>query len=376
LSYAWTNRLDEAERDMRAAEAIMPGAAVLHRIRAILADRRSDDEALIAETTKSLEIEPGNVMALRFRAYAYQRAKREAEAMADADAYVEAHQDDPDAYAFRAGLAVSQRKPAIAIEQAKRLETLFPDDSSAIAAAARIFDDLGQRDKALQLIGQSISIDPDRYYYYYLRAGIRKWDDLAGRQADLQKAFELDPTNAGTLTQLGLVEFKLGRWNQAIVYFTKVLEQEPRDFGLLAYRAMAHYKPGDKGAARNDLDAATRAASGPDDFSLICWALGREGQLLDTAVAACDKAVAAKPDEDQYRANRGIVRLRLGQISGALADYEAAVAADDRIAANFFGRALVRRRNGDLAGAKSDRAHALAIDPTVAEEFEQWGLGN
>jgi tetratricopeptide (TPR) repeat protein len=374
VAYAWTNRLEEAERDLHAAEAVMPGAAVLYRIRALLADRRSDDETLIVELTKSLAIEPGDPMALAFRANAYQRAKRELDAMADADALVAARRDDPNAYAFRAELAVRQLKRQFAIEEAERLKTLFPDNAGAMAAAAQIFNRLGQRDKALERIDEAIRIEPDYYDYYHMRAGMRKWDDLERRQADLEMALALDPGNAGTFTQLGLVAFKRGRWVEAIGYFTRILETEPRDFGLLAYRGMAHHRAGDDKAAKSDLDTAMAMTSGPDDFDLICLSLAREGEFLESALIACDKAIASKNSSNEYRADRGLVRLRLGQLPAALEDYDAAVAADDRIAANFYGRALARQRAGDLAGSKADRERALAIDPTVAEDFEQWGL--
>ncbi len=374
LAYGWTNRLDEAQRDLAAAEAIMPDAAIHHRIRAIIADRRSDEATVIAETTKALAKEPGDILALRFRANSYQRAKREAEAMADADAYVKAHSDDPGAYAFKANLLIRQQKRALAMEEADRLAKLFPGDAYAISSAARIFDRMGERDKAIALMTEAIIIDPENYYYHYLRAGMRRWDDLDGRQADLETSVALDPTNPGALTQLGLVEFKRRRWAQAADYFTKILDKEPKDHGLLAYRAMARLNAGNREAATSDFETAMGSASGSDDYSLICWLLGREGQALDWATQACDKAVEQKQQESSYRANRGVVRLRLGQLAGALEDFDAAVAADDRLAANHYGRAVVRRRMGDAAGSEADRTRALAIDPAVGEMFQEYGL--
>lgn len=374
LAFGWTNRLVEAERDLHAAEDVIPNAAILHRIRAVIADRRSDDEMLIAETTKALAMEPGNIFALRFRANAYQRANREADAMADADAYIKAHADDPDAYVFKANLAIRQQKRPAALIEASRLEQLFPKDAYAIAASARIFDRLGDREKALQLITEAIVIDPEYYYYHYLRAGMRRWDDFTGRMADLETAIAFDPNNANTLTQLGVIEFKRRHWSQSIAYFTKVLEKEPRDYGVMAYRAMAHLSAGDRTAATRDFDAAMLASSGADDFSLICWALGVEGQALDWATTACDKAVGLKEDKSEYRSNRGLVRLRLGQLQSALDDFDAAVATDDRYASNYYGRAIVRQRTGNIEGAKADRERALAIDPTIAESYEEYGL--
>lgn len=374
IAFGWTNRLEEAERDLLAAEATIPDAAILHRIRAIIADRRSDDATLIDELTKSLAKEPGNVFALRFRARAYQRGKREADAMADADAYIKAHPDNPDAYVFKAELAMDQQQRLFAMREAERMAHLFPDDAYSIAAAARVFDQLGERRRALELVTKAITIAPEDEYYYLLRAEIRRWDDLDGRLADLETAIALDPNNPNTLTELGLVEFKRSHWSLAAAHFSSILDREPRDYGVLAYRAMANLNGGDPTAASRDFDAAMLAASGPDDFSLVCWALGREGQALNWAIKACDRAIELNGQESTYRNNRGLVRLRLGQLSEALQDYDAAVAGDDRIASHFYGRAIVRMRLGDGQGAQTDRTRALTLDPTVAETYEQYGF--
>lgn len=375
IAFGWTNRLKEAERDLLAAEAIIPDAAILHRIRAIIADRRSDDATLIDELTKSLAKEPGNVFALRFRARAYQRGKREADAMADADAYIKAHPDNPDAYVFKAELAIDQQQRPFAMQEAERLAHLFSDDAYSIAAAARIYDQLGERRRALELVTKAITIAPEDEYYYLLRAEMRRWDDLDGRLADLETAIALDANNPTTLTELGLVEFKRSHWSLAAAHFTRILDREPRDYGVLAYRAMANLKGGDPAAAKRDFESAMLAASGPDDFSLVCWALGREGQALNWAIEACDRAVELNGKESTYRSNRGLVRLRLGQLPEALQDYDAAVVGDERIASHSYGRAIVRMRMGDKQGARADRTRALALDPTIAETYEQYGFG-
>jgi tetratricopeptide (TPR) repeat protein len=374
LAYGWTNRLAEAERDLRAAEAIIPRSVGIHRVRAVIADRRSDDALVIAEMTKVLEMEPGDEMALQFRANTYQANNREAEAMADADAYVRTHPDDIDAHVFKARLAIRQQKMPIAGEEAARLKAEFPDDAYALASSARIYDDLGRRDQAMELITGAIVIDPEAQYYHYLRAGMRRWDDLSGRKADLETSLALDPNDLATVTRLGWVAYRRGDWSEAVRFFTQVLDKESNDHGVKAYRGMAFLNAGDSSRAQSDFDGAMRAASGPDDFSLVCWALGRENRALDRAVEACDRAVAMKQDESAYLGNRAIVRLRQGQLAAALADFDAAVKADDRLADNYLGRAIVRQRLGDANGSSADRTRALAIDPTVEEEFEEFGL--
>lgn len=374
LAYGWTNRLDEASKDLAAAEKLIPGTAVLHRIRAIIADRRSDEVTELAELSKSLELEPENPMALQFRAWILHWKGEEAEALRDADAYIRAHPKDPDAYALKADLLLAQHKPNLAAEEAKRLATLFPGDPYAMSTAARIYAALGDRTRALQEITRAITEDPESAHYYKLRAKLRNWDDIQGRRKDLEAALALQADDLGVITETALLDFQEGRWSKAVTEFSLILTLEPRDFGVLAYRAMAREKLGDKVNAERDYAAAMAAASGASDFNLICEALAYEGIALDRALTACNRAIELDPQEGFYRNTRGLVQFRLGRVDSALTDFDFAIAADKRRPQPFYGRALARWRNGDRAGALEDLSRARSIRPDIDEKYRKHGF--
>jgi tetratricopeptide (TPR) repeat protein len=374
MAYALTNRLAEATRDVDAAARAMPDAAILHRVRAIIADRRSDPATELAEFSRSLELEPDNPFALRFRAQLYEDAGNNEAALADADAYIAARPEDPEGHVLKAGLLIGQREPGRAAAEADLLIRLFPEDAEAHASAARIYDGLADRGRALAAIDDAIRRAPDNPYYRMWRAGMRRWDDFAGRRADLDAALALDSSNNDVITRLGLLDFKERKWGQAIARFSSVLALEPRDFGLLAYRAMARLNDGDRVLAERDFRAASAAASGADDFSRICGALGGEGFALDWAMESCNRAIELDATQSLYRAHRGLVELRLGRLDAALADYNAAVQADERLADGYYGRALVLLRRGQRQPAEADRRRALAIDPGITEAYQEYGF--
>lgn len=374
LAYAWTNRLVEATRDIDAAARAMPEDVLLHIVRAVIAQRRSNDPGAIAEYTRALALEPANQHALRARAYLYQRAGNHEAALADAETYIAAYPNSIDGYMIKSDLLIGQRDRAGAAAEADLLMRQFPDDPRFLAAAANIYDSLADRAHALAAMDRAIARSPDSFAFHLYRAGFRRWDDFAGRRADLDAALLLEPGHGTVLTQLGLLDFKERKWREAIARFSTVLALEPRDYGLLAYRAMANLNAGDRAAAERDVRAAMAASEGADDFSLICGSLAREGFALDWAMEACNRAVGLKADDIHHRANRGLVELRLGRLDAALADYDAAVAADAREADGYYGRALVHHRRGESQAAAADRAEALAIDPGIAETYQSYGF--
>lgn len=375
LAYAWTNRMVEATRDIDAAARTMSDSALLHTVRATIAQRRSDDPTAIAEYTRALALEPGNQHALRSRAYIYQRAGNHEAALADAETYIAAWPNSIDGYVLKADLLVGQRERARAAAEADRLMREFPDDDQFLVAAATIYDSLADRPHAMAAMDGVVARNPDIFVIRLYRAEFRRWDDFAGRRADLDAALRLAPGHADVITQLALLDFKERKWRDAITRFSAVLASEPRDFGLLAYRAMAHLNAGERPLAERDFRTAMAASEGADDFSLICGSMAREGFALDWALEACNRAVALDASDDaSHRADRGLVELRLGSLDAALADYDRAVAADARKAGSFYGRALVHHRRGEAQGAAADRAEALAIDPGIAETWQSYGF--
>lgn len=373
-AYAWTNRLVEATRDIDAAARTMPDSALLHAVRGTIAQRRSDDATAIIEYSRTLAMDPGNQHALRSRAYLYREAGNHEAALADAEAYIAAHPEQLDGYVLKADLLIGQRRRALAAAEADRLIRMYPNDAYFLTAAARIYDALADRVHALAAMDRVVAREPDSFIARLARAEFRRWDDFAGRRADLDSALQLEPGHGDVLTYLGLLDFKERRWTDAVARFSSVLAREPRDFGLLAYRAMAHLNAGEQVLAERDFRTAVDASEGANDFNLICASLAHEGVALDRALEACNRAVGLNASESSYRANRGLVELRLDRLEAALADYDAAIAADASRASGYYGRALVHQRRGERQAAAADRAEALAIDPGVAERFQSYGL--
>ncbi len=97
--------------------------------------------------------------------------------------------------------------------------TLMADrESSGVPADGDIIHDhavcvfqLGRTKEALQAFDRAVGLEPDRAYRYASRAWIKAaMKDVDGAIADYKKALELDPEDAITLNNLGLLEEQYG----------------------------------------------------------------------------------------------------------------------------------------------------------------------
>lgn len=376
LAYAWTNRIDEAARDLAAAEKRMADVAVLHRVRAIIANRKSDQDTELAELTRSLQLEPGNIFSLSFRSMIYQQRGQYKEALADADALIAARPEEPEAYERKAYLLGAQGNWAAALNEAEKLAGQFHGDPRVLASAASIFQRAGRRGQAMAVIDQAISRNETAFYLWERRAGIRRWDEFNGRQRDLETALMLSPGDLGIVAKLGVVALERGDYAVAAAHFSTILAKEPKDFLVFAYRAMASDARGDKASAERDYEAAARTASGAGDHGRICRALVTHAARLQWAEQSCAAALSKIPDRGSFLTSSGLLQLRKGNMSKAIESFNLAINKDRDNAMAIFGRGLARLGTGDVDQAKRDKASALAIDPTISEDFESWGFAS
>jgi len=91
-----------------------------------------------------------------------------------------------------------------------------------------------------------------------------------------------------------------------------------------------------------------------------------EGQNASTAENYLNEAILMKQDFMYYN-NRGRVRYSLGNLRGALSDFDKAIAMDSTNFASYNNRGAVRQQFCDYRGALIDYAEAIRIFPDYQE---------
>jgi tetratricopeptide (TPR) repeat protein len=85
----------------------------------------------------------------------------------------------------------------------------------------------------------------------------------------------------------------------------------------------------------------------------------------ERAFADFDAAMALDDKNPLIPYNRGNAYFDIGQYKLAVADFTRAIELDDRFALAYFNRGLAKEQLGDTVAAAEDYRRALAIDPTA-----------
>jgi tetratricopeptide (TPR) repeat protein len=191
---------------------------------------------------------------------------------------------------------------------------------------------------------------PDDFEAYFARAQLEIARQPAAAQTDLDTVDRLAPQQAAMRLQLARLYGLAGEHAGAVHQYDLWIEYHPDDINLA------------------------------DALSNRCASEAEANVDVDRALDDCSDALRLirKSGLDQMSAitmsNRGLAYLRLGRLDEAIADYDAALKQNPRIAASLFGRALAELRKGETARGQADIAAAERLNPKIAHFFASIGL--
>lgn len=371
--------LEGAEKDIVAATAAggaePPTVSYYFTLGRIALERGNPQDALSA-FSKTLEINPEFMGALKERARANQSLRNFAAASEDATAVLKHVPNDPDMQLIRINHLRREGKFDEALAATEAMAANSPDDGGAQVNAAVAFAAFGQREKSAQAFERALAIKPHAYIYWN-RARTHPRLDIAARRADMEAALRLDPTiqpiDVIELAQAAL-EMDAGNFAAAIAIYTKHMAEFPQRIAPILSRAMAYALSSEPKRAEQDLATAKQMASRPSDWNLLCWAKAITDIAVDSALADCDEALRQQPDDPAFLDSRALVLLRLGRLDDSIAAYDAILAKWPRAADSLYGRAIAWARKGNKEKSDADVAAALRQNPKVSDEFDLFGI--
>jgi tetratricopeptide (TPR) repeat protein len=236
---------------------------------------------------------------------------------------------------------------------------------------------------ALALLSKAIELKPDDPEFYYQRANAywaNNQTDLALADFDHVIALKQDYLPA----YLPRAEIKLSRHDEpgALADLESVDKLASAQADLRLTLAQIY-------ARMERLPAATQQFGlwiqhHPDDSRMVeawgdrCYYDALQDQDLGTALSDCNSALRRLDKTDKsypyLLADRGMVRLRQGEIAKALSDCNDALKNSPKNARALYVRSVAESRQNKKKESVTDLEAAEAISPKIGVRFERYGL--
>ena len=346
--------------------------------RGIVSYQRHDLDAAYSEFSKAIAINGENPTAFVNRGIVLRDMKRYEDSQKDFR--MAQSLDDKNALIeFEMGLtALAQNDSDAALTHMDRAVALQPNDLGAQMYRASLLYRLGRLDDAVAGYTRVLEKADDALKLRaYIERGLAKEQkqDLAAAADDYTAALTLEKENVPALSRRGACLERLGKHEEAIADFTRLLEVVPAEQSSLIYfnRAGSHRALGQLDEAVVDY---TRALEHASDVLPIYVERAISYRLMDRneeALLDIERALAIEPKSADLLNLRAIEKIKLNDVHGALADLDAAIALDAKNAAFLGNRAGVLENMGEKAKAIDDYTAALRLEPGNAKFYYRRG---
>lgn len=208
-----------------------------------------------------------------------------------------------------------------------------------------------------------------------LRGRIRaEQSQFARALADFGRALRINGRNAEAYAARGFLYQLRGSYDIAVRDYDQALAIEPALDSAVTGRQEALEQR--VTAFREQLEAINeRLQETPTDASLLnnrCWIRVINDDDLDAALADCNAAILASPQNAAALDSRGLVHIKRGDFAAAIADYDAALALEAGNSHYLYGRGVARLRMGMAAEGQADLAEAERLQPGIAAQYQTY----
>lgn len=262
--------------------------------------------------------------------------------------------------------------------------TEIPKDAAGFARRASGFAARRDWKAAVADYDEAIKLEAGKAEYWLGRADAReRVGDALGARADFDKAIALTPNNPDLVIRRGFLRLREGDEKGALADAEAALAgyHEGSLDRLAVVELFDRLRRADRVLALIDPIIALHKNDNElgNLLNTRCYSRALANIQLPAALADCTAAIKRLGPVPAVVDSRAMVKLRMGDLTGALADYDDVLAKAPKQAASLYMRGWTRRANakedaGQLKLAEADFAAAKAIDADIADQFKPYGF--
>ena len=264
------------------------------------ATRQNEPEKQLQDFTKAVELSPGKPDYIRVRAEALYRAKRYDEALADIKKALELENDHVSTHELRGMVLLGQEKYDEAKQSFDQASELAPEAILPYQHRGEMYRRQGDMKNAIEQLNKALEIKSDDVATLLIRSGLLfQSGDSKQSLADINKVIELSPGLVKAYQMKAEIHATEERWDEAIKGLKQILQVAPDrpELRELQYQLATYYL------------------------------IQSQSEL---AIETFTKVLKWDPDTANALRGRGDAYLNLGKHKEAIADFESALAIDDK----------------------------------------------
>lgn len=371
-------RLNDALAQAQQGVRETPGSAEAFETLATVHHRLGWAKEAAADFSEAIRLEPKNPRLLNNRGFLWLSQQKFDEALRDFDAAIALDPTYPNSYNNRGLLQIAQgryRQAVLDLDQALQVNPNYVDAYNNRGFALM---HLGVWERALGDFQRALALDPKNVNALANR-GFAKQNlgDTTGAILDFTAAMVLDPDNPQHYVHRREAYLREGMHDKAQqdaakVHALRTVKQlndavaaEPQKLAPYVARARHFRKQGQLARAYADLTKAIERFPDAVDPRVERAALALEMQDFAAAEGDCNIILAQQPHQRAFSL-RGDSRLELGNIDGAIADFESAKRLDNRVAEAYLLKGDALAKTGNAAAAAEFRQRAQDLETSLA----------
>jgi tetratricopeptide (TPR) repeat protein len=227
FAYQELGQFDKAIATFESARKIAPNdpSVTLYLIQAQMAAKNYSNAAELAHAARSTH--PNDLRLARMESLALRRGGKVDQGLAILEEIARTHSDDPDAVvALAQGYVEANRAPQ-AVKLLQDAQTRFPGDATVALELGAVFDKQKKYNDAEAVLRQLIAKDPNNAIALnYLGYMLAERGERLGESVDyLKRALAIDPDNGSYLDSIGWAYYKDGKFDLALDNLKKAADQ-------------------------------------------------------------------------------------------------------------------------------------------------------